>query len=120
MEPLVLALALRYMVFRRVPVQSSPTGFDYANLDRTVSLMMTDKDFGGSCGTLTIVYLALLKSFDIEARYVGMFKEAVNAPDPVISHASVEAFIEGRWRSEEHTSELQSLMRISYAVFCWK
>src|SRR3546814_7881521 len=24
----------------------------------------------------------------------------------------------GMWRSEEHTSELQSLMRISYAVFC--
>src|SRR3546814_4916021 len=24
------------------------------------------------------------------------------------------------WRSEEHTSELQSLMRISYAVFCLK
>src|SRR3546814_9444877 len=24
----------------------------------------------------------------------------------------------GAWRSEEHTSELQSLMRISYAVFC--
>src|SRR3546814_3237785 len=27
-------------------------------------------------------------------------------------------FVEGR--SEEHTSELQSLMRISYAVFCLK
>src|SRR3546814_7534807 len=31
---------------------------------------------------------------------------------------------QGRWnggsRSEEHTSELQSLMRISYAVFCLK
>src|SRR3546814_2878848 len=26
----------------------------------------------------------------------------------------------GRARSEEHTSELQSLMRISYAVFCLK
>src|SRR3546814_8866221 len=25
-----------------------------------------------------------------------------------------------RWRSEEHTSELQSLMSISYAVFCLK
>src|SRR3546814_4854885 len=24
------------------------------------------------------------------------------------------------WRSEEHTSDLQSLMRISYAVFCLK
>src|SRR3546814_5124941 len=28
--------------------------------------------------------------------------------------------IEIRFRSEEHTSELQSLMRISYAVFCLK
>src|SRR3546814_8549465 len=28
--------------------------------------------------------------------------------------------IAGRFRSEEHTSELQSLMRISYAVFCLK
>src|SRR3546814_8949528 len=26
----------------------------------------------------------------------------------------------GQYRSEEHTSELQSLMRISYAVFCFK
>src|SRR3546814_1958736 len=28
--------------------------------------------------------------------------------------------VEGITRSEEHTSELQSLMRISYAVFCLK
>src|SRR3546814_2310360 len=28
--------------------------------------------------------------------------------------------LQGAWRSEEHTSELQSLMRISYAVFCLK
>src|SRR3546814_6401076 len=31
-----------------------------------------------------------------------------------------DAFAEGIDRSEEHTSELQSLMRISYAVFCLK
>src|SRR3546814_9393217 len=30
------------------------------------------------------------------------------------------ALIESGGRSEEHTSELQSLMRISYAVFCLK
>src|SRR3546814_5202017 len=30
------------------------------------------------------------------------------------------ASIDGSQRSEEHTSELQSLMRISYAVFCLK
>src|SRR3546814_8152000 len=29
-------------------------------------------------------------------------------------------FDDGDMRSEEHTSELQSLMRISYAVFCLK
>src|SRR3546814_9956092 len=33
----------------------------------------------------------------------------------------IPAQLEGiRGRSEEHTSELQSLMRISYAVFCLK
>src|SRR3546814_2345746 len=31
-----------------------------------------------------------------------------------------EAALIGHPRSEEHTSELQSLMRISYAVFCLK
>src|SRR3546814_4443990 len=29
-------------------------------------------------------------------------------------------YLEPAFRSEEHTSELQSLMRISYAVFCLK
>src|SRR3546814_9450219 len=29
-------------------------------------------------------------------------------------------WVESRTRSEEHTSELQSLMRTSYAVFCLK
>src|SRR3546814_7333077 len=32
----------------------------------------------------------------------------------------IEAFLKESARSEEHTSELQSLMRISYAVFCLK
>src|SRR3546814_6887491 len=36
------------------------------------------------------------------------------APPPETGRATVGA------RSEEHTSELQSLMRISYAVFCLK
>src|SRR3546814_6470765 len=35
--------------------------------------------------------------------------------DVIICHKPCEP-----WRSEEHTSELQSLMRISYAVFCLK
>src|SRR3546814_10324193 len=38
--------------------------------------------------------------------------------DSMIVHSANT--IETRRRSEEHTSELQSLMRISYAVFCLK
>src|SRR3546814_2412544 len=37
-----------------------------------------------------------------------------------VAHIQPRAFEEGVERSEEHTSELQSLMRISYAVFCLK
>src|SRR3546814_7666266 len=37
-----------------------------------------------------------------------------NSPRPIARSSAATA------RSEEHTSELQSLMRISYAVFCLK
>src|SRR3546814_3682441 len=33
---------------------------------------------------------------------------------------NLDGLMRGDFRSEEHTSELQSLMRISYAVFCLK
>src|SRR3546814_8988766 len=39
---------------------------------------------------------------------------------PRPAHVLVRDFEPKRMRSEEHTSELQSLMRISYAVFCLK
>src|SRR3546814_10715283 len=47
------------------------------------------------------------------------------AHDLVLDRLYVDGLIEGLahplvLRSEEHTSELQSLMRISYAVFCLK
>src|SRR3546814_1620129 len=38
-------------------------------------------------------------------------------PTPILAAALIAS---GAIRSEEHTSELQSLMRISYAVFCFK
>src|SRR3546814_8470855 len=40
-----------------------------------------------------------------------------NESDPGIALLQLFAVV-GEGRSEEHTSELQSLMRISYAVFC--
>src|SRR3546814_6620373 len=47
----------------------------------------------------------------------GRFFGAAMIPDGVSCRAHDKA---RTWRSEEHTSELQSLMRISYAVFCLK
>src|SRR3546814_8572012 len=45
---------------------------------------------------------------------------SANMPPPIIAtRLPSNAWASGA-RSEEHTSELQSLMRISYAVFCLK
>src|SRR3546814_1328355 len=40
--------------------------------------------------------------------------------DQTSAHDPVNGYLPAGWKSEEHTSELQSLMRISYAVFCLK
>src|SRR3546814_1845415 len=40
--------------------------------------------------------------------------------DKIMGVGTIEVMQDGFGRSEEHTSELQSLMRISYAVFCLK
>src|SRR3546814_3283034 len=47
----------------------------------------------------------------IDDRRVSVFRENIDDPDIRVG---------GDIRSDEHTSELQSLMRISYAVFCLK
>src|SRR3546814_10189035 len=48
-----------------------------------------------------------------------MAGRAVHHPVVDRGHSGASAFA-GQPRSAEHTSELQSLMRISYAVFCLK
>src|SRR3546814_1130527 len=47
-------------------------------------------------------------------------RQAVRPADLEIAYCQMELGQEPPDRSEEHTSELQSLMRISYAVFCLK
>src|SRR3546814_1292111 len=62
---------------------------------------------------------AMVEACIIEECDLGMFVEPVmhallrGGVDEMICSGDME-------RSEEHTSELQSLMRISYAVFCLK
>src|SRR3546814_1861320 len=61
---------------------------------------------------------AMASSADID-RAVAAARAALTGPWAALS-PSERAGLIGAFRSEEHTSELQSLMRISYAVFCLK
>src|SRR3546814_5532432 len=57
-------------------------------------------------------------SLDVEIALIpAEHTDAENAPDYRVHHGNDDG---PEIRSEEHTSELQSLMRISYAVFCLK
>src|SRR3546814_9287166 len=68
---------------------------------------------------------AVEQARDMAADRVGVIKDdaAVHGFQPVnLAHQPfvIRPVIAMQARSEEHTSELQSLMRISYAVFCLK
>src|SRR3546814_3108976 len=63
---------------------------------------------------------ALLRTF-AEHPDAGLVGAQLLYPDGRLQEAGGVVFDDGsgwNYRSEEHTSELQSLMRISYAVFC--
>src|SRR3546814_5045464 len=59
-------------------------------------------------------YTTLFRSLSV-APCAGKLREEAE-----LSQGGYASFDLERYRSEEHTSELQSLMRISYAVFCLK
>src|SRR3546814_8630502 len=69
---------------------------------------------GGSGKTALSGHLA------VQAQRAGAGPVVLIDIDPQGSLADWWNEREAEYRSEEHTSELQSLMRISYAVFCLK
>src|SRR3546814_7454165 len=71
--------------------------------------------------TCTLLLLASLVGLTIVKSQVQIFSLGEQGPDartfPILALGLLAL---AAFRSEEHTSELQSLMRISYAVFCLK
>src|SRR3546814_12915007 len=91
---IILLFVIFFLMIRRPPRSTrTDTLFPYTTLFRSASRLP------GVSSTLALARRALAEGTTLDAltRAIG------DAP-----------------RSEEHTSELQSLMRISYAVFCLK
>src|SRR3546814_4964402 len=109
-----------FFLMRRRPPRSTRTDtlFPYTTLFRSADLSTPDhgdmRRIGQSNGLLHIVnnFGPLLLPFRIAGQHdvAAVFQQPRQAIKCLASHN----------RSEEHTSELQSLMRISYAVFCLK
>src|SRR3546814_4135517 len=85
-----------------------------------VAMRAHNRGEGGSFALLALVSRHLGASrWSGTLVVLGVLAASMFYGDAMLTPAiSVLSAVEGR--SEEHTSELQSLMRISYAVFCLK
>src|SRR3546814_6547544 len=79
-----------------------------------------DVDFGGGASTLTLSGTAALNGAIGNAGNVAVAMNGGTLNAGNKGAVALASLAVGASRSEEHTSELQSLMRISYAVFCLK
>src|SRR3546814_2155163 len=103
-----------FLMIRRPPRSTrTDTLFPYTTLFRS----------GAAAGTDTVkTWMSYQLPDNIENLTVtGSGRQASgNGLDNIISGGNGRQTLDGGPRSEEHTSELQSLMRTSYAVFCLK
>src|SRR3546814_9502301 len=115
-----------FLMIRRPPDSTrTDTLFPTTTLHRLSCYSMTEPQ-GGSDPTAFVTravedgdswVISGQKWFSSHARFSSFFiVMAVTDPDADRHHRASMFVV----RSEKHTSELQSLMRISYAVFCLK
>src|SRR3546814_3610528 len=98
---------------------SGPVSNRVLNQDEIDSLLGFDGDGSGNGDNSGV--MALINSAMVNYERLPMLEVVLDRPVRMMS-TSLRNFTSDNVevRSEEHTSELQSLMRISYAVFCLK
>src|SRR3546814_3818592 len=119
-----------FVMLRRPPGSTrTDTLFPYTTLFRSeIDLVVQLGDYvyedGGEAARAHVPPHELLTLDDYRTRYEQHRSDpdlqALHARQPMIAIWDDHEIAGNAWRSEEHTSELQSLMRISYAVFCLK
>src|SRR3546814_5571511 len=101
-------------MIRRPPRSTrTDTLFPYTTLFRSFSGLPLDPAIAVPLTTFSEHLFPVLLLFGLATRF--------SAGALLVMTLVIQIFVfPDAWRSEEHTSELQSLMRISYAVFCLK
>src|SRR3546814_6091895 len=90
-------------------------GTDALMRRRRISAQHFHHRLGNECGVVAQLLLLLRMRGEVHEVQTGIRRHRIEAAD-----IEIKAMAEDFDRSEEHTSELQSLMRNSYAVFCLK
>src|SRR3546814_6926205 len=95
-------------------------GLNPADLEKAVKMLRRIRESGVS---ILLIEHMMQATMALSDRIIVINEGKVlvsGAPKDVVENpAVIEAYL-GKERSEEHTSELQSLMRNSYAVICLK
>src|SRR3546814_1197305 len=105
-------------MIRRPPRSTrTDTLFPYTTLFRSIARRERQKPGGQRIAAVFFAHIAEA----LQRMETAAGTRAVQAAEPRrFGGGKRRVPLEGAQRSEEHTSELQSLMRISYAVFCLK
>src|SRR3546814_4228681 len=113
---------LDYTLQRPVTTLAKRAWIDNRKAEQEMALRNLSKRYGifyfyaQSCGACDI-FAPILRSLADGSGFNVVAVSMDGGPNRVFPNYVVDV---GQHRSEEHTSELQSLMRISYAVFCFK
>src|SRR3546814_4605208 len=109
-------------MIRRPPRSTrTDTLFPYTSLFRSIVRFDVAMDDALGVEVLNAQYeIAEPVAATLAAVGIGILVQANLHDDALLAHLEDHVERVLFWRSEEHTSELQSLMRISYAVFCLK
>src|SRR3546814_2003638 len=117
-------------MIRRPPVSTrTDTLFPYTTLVRSLWLHYASRLNSGVRPHMKLLLLFILKQIVLLTLLLILSWAVWGPVGPEIRASPLSLFrfylplalaMSAGFRSEEHTSELQSLMRISYAVFCLK